>query len=422
MVQQEQTQTGFRPWQHGAIFLLACAVIISRRPDLVFHAQFYAEDGRVWYADAYNLGWWHALFRTWTGYFLTLPRLGGALAQLVPLCRAPLLLNLIAIACQALPANLLLSSRSSHWGSLRYRALLAGIYVALPNCDELTRSITGAHWQIALCAFLLLVASVPRTIAGRIFDLAILLLCGLSGPFCIILLPISIFLAWRWRESWRRIPPGIFAASCLLQSWALLFLAPASRSHRAFGATPELFARILASQVYLGALLGSNRLSALQGIWPSVFLACAAIGGTAFVAICFLWSPMRMKLFLMFSAAVFLSGLIAPVEWGSPSVPVWVVFAGVPGLRYWFFPTLAFAWSILWCFQNGGGVLKIVSTLLLCLMCFGIIRDWRHPAFPETHFAESVKRFEAAPEGSMVTIQEYPAGWTMQLIKHPAGR
>lgn len=224
MAEQEPAQTGLRCWQHGAIFLLACAVIVWRRPDLVFHAQFYAEDGHTWYADAYNLGWWPALFRTWTGYFLLLPRLGAALALLAPLCRVPLLLNLMAIASQALPVNLLLASRSSPWGSLRFRLLLAGMYLALPNCDEVTRSITAAHWQIAMCAFLLLVGLIPRSMAGRVFDICITLLCGLSGPFCIILLPISIFLAWKRRESWRRIPVGIFAASCVVQSWALLFL------------------------------------------------------------------------------------------------------------------------------------------------------------------------------------------------------
>jgi hypothetical protein len=418
MAEQEQPRTVLRFWQHGAIFLLACAVIVSRRPDAVFHAQFYAEDGHVWYADAYNLGWWPALFRTWTGYFLTLPRLGASLALLVPLYRVPLLLNLIAVAFQALPVNLLLTSRSSHWGSLRRRALLAGMYLALPNCDEITRSITAAHWLIALSAFLLLVAPIPRGIAGRIFDIFIMALCGLSGPFCIFLLPISVFLAWKYRERWRYLQAGIFAASCLVQSWALMFLAPAARTHRAMGASPELFARILGSQVYLGALFGTNWLSELPGRWPSILLSCIAVGGTAFVAICYLRSSLAMKLFLLFSVAVFAGGLIAPVEWGRPTVPVWEVYAGVPGLRYWFFPTLAFAWSILLCLQNRTGVLKAVSAVLLCMMCFGVIRDWRHPAFPETHFAESVKRFEAAPEGTTVTIQEHPEGWNMRLNKH----
>ena len=37
--------SSLRSWQHIAIFLFACAVLIARKPDAVFHAQFYGEDG-----------------------------------------------------------------------------------------------------------------------------------------------------------------------------------------------------------------------------------------------------------------------------------------------------------------------------------------------------------------------------------------
>jgi len=35
---------------------LAVIAIVSRRPDVILHPQFYAEDGVVWYAQAYSLG------------------------------------------------------------------------------------------------------------------------------------------------------------------------------------------------------------------------------------------------------------------------------------------------------------------------------------------------------------------------------
>jgi len=224
IAQQEQPTVGLRVWQHGVVFLLACAVIISRRPDAVFHVQFYAEDGHVWYADAYNLGWWPALFRTWTGYFLTLPRIAASLALLVPLYRVPLFLNLVAIFVQALPVNLLLTVRSSVWGSLRFRSLLAGMYVILPNCSEISYGITDANFLLALSAFILLMAYAPQSIKWRLFDIFILLLCGLSGPFCIFLLPLSVFLVWKYRDRWRYVPVGIFAFSCLVQLLSLLVL------------------------------------------------------------------------------------------------------------------------------------------------------------------------------------------------------
>ncbi len=423
MTDQPARQSDLRLWQHGAIFLLACAVIVWRRPDAVFHAQFYAEDGHVWFAEAYNLGWWPALFHTFFGgYFETLPRLAASLALLVPLALVPLLYNLIAIVFQALPVNMLLTARSSAWGSLRFRLLLASMYLALPNCNEDYLGMENTQWQLVLIAFLLLTECSSQGIAGRIFDILILLLCGLTGPFCIFLLPISIFLAWKYRDYRRWVQAGILASSSLIQSWALLFLAHASRAHRALGASPQLFARILAGQIYFGDLLGSNGLAARPGLWISIFLICAAIGGTALIVICCLRSPLAMKLFLIFSAAVFAAGLINPFEWDHPSMTIWDVYAGVPGLRYWFFPALAFAWALLWGTRSRIAPVRAVSLVLLCLMCFGIVRDWRQPTYSDTHFAESVKRFEAAPPGTVVTIPEYPQGWTMQLVKHARGR
>ena len=414
-------QAGLRPWQQGILFLLACAVIVSRRPDAIFHAQFWAEDGHVWFADAYNFGGWTALFRTQDGYFQVFPRLAASLALLAPLRLAPLILNLVAITIEALPVNLLLSFRSSVWGSLRYRALLAGIYLALPNCREMDAIITSSQWLMALCAFLLLVATTPRGVTGRVFDIAILLLCGLTGPFCAFLTLVAFFLAWKRRESWRWIEVGILAACCLIQACGLLIVDPAGRSHyAALGASPALFARLLAAQVYLATLLGSNELAAYSSPVLFIFLLCAAIGGTVLVVICFSRSAVEMRLFLVLSALLFAASLITPNTGASTGVTGWELLAEGGGSRYWFFPTLSFTWSLLLCFHSRIRMLRIVTAPLMLLMCLGIIRDWRHPAFKDMHFADYAARFEAAPAGTVVTIPENPAGWTIRLIKLPA--
>ncbi len=43
-------------WQ-VVVFLAALAAIFSRLPGTLLHPQFFAEDGWVWYQQAYNLGW-----------------------------------------------------------------------------------------------------------------------------------------------------------------------------------------------------------------------------------------------------------------------------------------------------------------------------------------------------------------------------
>jgi hypothetical protein len=419
----QPAQLDLRPWQHGAIFLLACVLLAARRPDAILHAQFWAEDGHVWFADAYNFGGWTALFRTQDGYFQVLPRLAASLALLAPLRLAPLVLNLAAIAVRALPVTLLLGARSSAWGSLRYRALLAGIYLALPNCREMDAIITSSQWLLTLSAFLLLAASTPRGTAGRLFDILILLFCGLTGPFCVFLTPIALFLAWRRRDRWRWLAAGILAACCLVQAWGLLIMDPSGRSHyAAVGASPALFVRLLAALVYLATLVGSNELARYSNHLLFIFLLCVAIGGTVLVTICLIKSSVEMRLFLILSAFLFAVSLITPNTGAPQGVTGWELLAEGGGSRYWFFPTLAFAWTLLWCFHSRIRLLKIVSAPLLLLMCLGMVRDWRHPAFNDMHFAEYAARFEAAPAGTAFTIPENPAGWTVRLVKRPAGR
>ena len=189
---------GFRSslcfWQHGVIFFIACLILISRRPDAVFHAQFYAEDGHTWFADEYTYGWWSGLWRNYEGYHHVFMRLGAALALLVPLALAPLVMNLIAIGLQALVVNLLLSMRSSAWGSLGFRAILAAVFLALPNTLEMLNNISQDQWPLTLCAFLLLVAKPPKSLPGKVFDLSICCCAGSPGR--------SVFFCCPLRFSW----------------------------------------------------------------------------------------------------------------------------------------------------------------------------------------------------------------------------
>lgn len=408
-----------RGWQHVAIFLFACAVLVLRRPDAVLHPQFWAEDGHVWFADAYNLGWWHALFRAQDGYFQTFPRLGAAVALLFPLALAPLALNLIAIAAQAIPVPILLSKRSAGWGSLRFRALLAAMYLALPNCREMGAIITSSQWILALCVFLLLAAAVPTRTPGRIADVAVFSLCGLTGPFCFLLVPLAIYRVWRRREQerWRWVQAGMVAAFCLLQAWGLLVINPGGRAASALGASPALFMRIVAGQVYLGTLLGSNGLAARAGVGMLVLLVCVAIGGTAIAAICFKEATTEWRLLFVFSCTLLGASLASPAAYPPAGLTRWELLANVGGIRYWFFPTLAFAWCLLWCVRRRKGAMAAIASVLLVVMTFGIVRDWNHPAFKDLHYREFAESFSTSPAGTDVVVPENPQGWTVRLIK-----
>ena len=123
--------------------LLVVAAIISRRPDAIFHAQFWAEDGAVWFATDYNFGILHALSLPQNGDFQTFPRLAAALAMLFPLRRAPLVMNLLAVFVQALPPIFLLTRRFAYVGSQRVRLLMGILLIAVPTSYEVHANVTN---------------------------------------------------------------------------------------------------------------------------------------------------------------------------------------------------------------------------------------------------------------------------------------
>ncbi len=138
----------------------------SRRPDALTNPQFYGEDGTIWYAQAYNQGWFHVLSVPQAGYLQVLPRLVAGLCMLFPLWFAPLLMNLFGLFFQALPVAYLLSSRCEHWGSWTTRGALAAAYIAIPNSYEIHMMVTNAQWHVALLACLIVFLPAAAYLTG----------------------------------------------------------------------------------------------------------------------------------------------------------------------------------------------------------------------------------------------------------------
>ena len=126
-----QEGIGFR-WQ-VAVFAVALIATFTRLPGALLHPQFFAEDGWVWYQQAYNLGWLRTLGITQAGLLHTLPRLAAGLALLFPMQWAPFIMNLAGAMVQVLPVSALLSRRCTPWGPLPVRILMAVLYIVSPT-------------------------------------------------------------------------------------------------------------------------------------------------------------------------------------------------------------------------------------------------------------------------------------------------
>ncbi len=185
-------------------WLAAVLAIAVRAPALWSHPRFWAEEGTIYFAAAFNQPWYESLFAPHVGYYSLFAN-GAALAAawLAPLDYAPLVTLSAALAVQALPVALILSSRAPLWRS--WASALAGAVIVIftPISSELWLNTINSQFYLALCTFLVLVEEEPPISPGRrLAHRAVLLVAGLTGAVSCFLTPLFgvRYLLHRHRE------------------------------------------------------------------------------------------------------------------------------------------------------------------------------------------------------------------------------
>ena len=367
---------------HAIVFTVAFLIVCSRRPDAILNAQFYAEDGRGWYLDAYNHGL-HSLLMPWSGYLQTLSRMVTLIALLFPLSLAPLVMNLCAIVVQILPVNIFLSSRFSGI-PLKTRLLGSLLYLALPNAAEVHANITNGHWHLALAACLVLLARPASGWGWRIFDGAVLVLISVSSPLGVLLVPVAAVLWWKRRQGWSALCLALLVPGALVAG--LTALLTHDRQVASNGPTFSRLAAILGRQVFLSSLLGRNTQDWLLQLRDlHVVEVIATVAGLAVLLYALRYGQTELRLFILFAYAVLALGLMSPLA-GPPDRPQWDWLC-VPGCgeRYYFLSMLAFLASLLWMATRRASprAIRSIALALLLLFPIGVYQDWNYPPFKD---------------------------------------
>ena len=413
-----------RKWPYLLAVIIFALLLFSHCPQVVLRASFYAEDAALWYPDAYRLGW-HALLLPVVGYLQTFPRLIALATLPFPLHWAPTLFALAAFSTQMLVALFLISPRMRNaWPSRVGRLLFALIYLCLPNAYEIYLNLTNSQWHLCMLAFLVLVSAPPVSRSAVFFDCAVLLMCGLTGPFAVLLAPIALWETWRRRLSDTALRNALFRAgivfACATVQGGVLVSHLGGRSHAPLGATPELLTRILSYQVFIGSLIGQHGLSWLNGqsVWSTPVLAIlTAIVGLVLWALVLAKGSAVLRQGTVLAGLIFLAALARPQA--SMTDPQWplLIEPGVGG-RYWVIPMLAWI-GVLMSLTTGvcGTAPRVAALALIFLLPIGIRGDWAFPNWIPTHFAAQARAFEAAPLGTHMVLDARPAGWKLELTK-----
>jgi hypothetical protein len=404
-----QDGLGFR-WQM-VVFLGALAAIFSRLPGTLLHPQFFAEDGWVWYQQAYNLHWFRSLGITQAGYLQTLPRLVAGVTLLFPMQWAPLIMNLAGAVVQALPVTALLSRRCTTWGPLPVRIFMSLIYIAIPNAPEVHIVLTNAMWHLAVLQALLALSLPPLGWRGRVSDLILFGIGSISGPFAMLLLPVVAAYYWIRRQSWTLVVLSLMSLGVCVQIFCFVH----SVRHAAatpLGATPMRLLRIVAGRIFFDSMMGSG--DSYLNI-PILTI----IGVCGFIVLAWGWksAPLPGRLYAAFAIIAMAASLKDPLLPGNR--PRWEMLADVAGIRYWFLPSLMFLWLAAWAACGGRTrIVRFTGCAVLLLTLIGVIRKWSYPPWPVGHFEEDVERFKTLKPGEHMTFSVYdPVGRKMELVR-----
>ncbi len=392
-------------------------ITVSHRPDSMLNPQFWAEDGKMWYQQAYNNGVLVSLFTPEAGYFQTISRLVAGLSQLASLAYAPYIFNFAAISAKVIVVLFILSSRlEKSIPSVWVRAILAFIYLCLPHSFETTANLTNVQWHLALLCFLVIIAVPSKKVAWRVFDISVVAISAFSGPFCLLLVPVVSIKFYMTREK-RLIPLiSILLVASVVQITSLILFERPSR--QPLGAELGLFFQIVGGHLFFDSIFGDKNYGRLikLGWWTEVSAFIVCIFGFAAVGYAFLRAELDLRLFVLFSALIVAGALISPAV--SSDMPQWqAMLPEIAGSRYWMIPIFCFfACLITIAAKSDLRPVRYATIAVLFMSLVGIVADWKHPRFNDLRFPEYVESFERATPGQEVVIPINP-NWEMRLIK-----
>jgi hypothetical protein len=268
---------------------------------MAFAPQFWAEDGSVFFQQAYNRGI-EALLAPYAGYLHAYPRLVAALVVPLPLAWAP---ALYAGASAAVFALVMWTVWQARVTALE-RAAMMLLAVAVPHSGEVFLNLTNAQWPLSLVLAAALLID-PEDLSRRRFVMlvALIILAGLTGPFCLLALPAWL-LVWITGPRGRRATTlfGVLVVCAIIQFATLLAnprvdpvtaqgIVPGGSLLRAIGrffhelllhyAAPTPVAIVVASAVILLAMVGGVRSARARPVSALCLVAAGVFAAALYV-------------------------------------------------------------------------------------------------------------------------------------------
>lgn len=395
------------------LIVLAFAVLTALRfPNALWHGRFWAEEGSLFYANAWTLPWWEALLFLHTGYLNLTANLAGLLAYLVPLKAAPYVTSGVALVIHCFPAILVVFARDAWLQSLAVLIAALILIAAAPGTEEVWLNSINSQSILIVCVGLILALEPRRGRAGT-FETFLLAFAPLTSPGTSALVPLFFLRAGMERSRPRAIQGAILLCGALIQ-----FVFCFDPGERSFGISPLLLNAVLLVKQILLPLFGHHQAAVLANE-VALFYAGSAhawllwLGTAVFVAVaCILATKPRLPSLWFFLAAA----VVALVSYVSAQNDKLLLVSVAGSGRYAYAPQVLFALAALsWSVLHAGRT-AILARVLVIWMVFVAAHDYFWPSAPD--FANGpdwrlqVERWERDPD---YRLKLWPRDWTMTL-------
>lgn len=359
------------PWVWVGI--AAFGILFLRRPDVLTDAQFYAEDGPVFYLGALLEGG-ASLLHSYAGYIHLVPRLVALLEATVPVAWAPTLANLTAFLIAAGLAAYIASDRLR--AILRSRALraVAGLtFVLLPATHEVFGTMTNVQWLLGVYLMLSVAQTDPASRLQAFADRSALAVASLTGPMSIAIAPLHLARLALRRDrvsAWQ-------AAAVALPAAAQLFVLMHSGRPVDLVTHPDAvtIGKVMVYRAIVVPLIGVH-----AGAWlksaglPHLVIglgATVAVAGTAALVLG-LRAGRRQTAYIMiaFTALAFVA----------TRYPASVFLNPWAGARYFFLPGAVLVGAALSAAWHGRRLGRLAAVGCLAVLTVGVVGDFSLPA------------------------------------------
>ena len=280
---------------------------LLRQSGLPATSTIWAEDGRIFYAQALRMSFWQTLVTPHDGYGQLFPRAVVQVARLAAPGQAAEILAIAGAFSMAAIACLVFHMARGHVASRALRALLVAAIVLLPVASaELLDNVVNVPWWLFFASFWALLWR-PCSATGRASAGLVCFLAAASEPLVGLFLPLSVARALALRNARDQAPTAGIVSGLLYQ--ALVMVRSSSNVVSSAGSLQGL-AQSFSVRVGLGLAGGEKGTD-----WLFVHELPIAVGLGAVVACSllvlgvFFSGSLRVRVFTL-AAASFCCGLL----------------------------------------------------------------------------------------------------------------